>query len=86
MTRRSNPGASNAFRYATYNMPGLGDYWRMSNANRNLNSYMKQYNLTWADMWNTGNIPGAGQFGDSAIRYLPNAKNFVSKNITRLYR
>lgn len=65
-------------------VPIVGDIGVIADSYRSFNDYMKNTGLTWADIaypWLAGN-----RYGGGSVKSVYGSLNFVSNNLTRLYR
>lgn len=65
-------------------LPVIGDIGYMADSFRSFNDYMKNYGLEWSDIvypWMAGR-----KYGGGSVRSMYGSLNFVSANLTKLYR
>lgn len=77
-------GDSNRIRYELAGVPILGDFVRASDNTQWLNDYLRNHQMTWADVKYPGRAPGAG----SSARAITNAGESFAYGalLRRMYR
>lgn len=80
-------GSWNKEKYSTYtvlnNIPGVSDYMDTLLDRRTAQEYLDRYGLDYTDIHDPRKLPGGKS---SAVRVGMNALQFVSKNVSKLYR
>lgn len=77
-------GDSNRWKYELAGVPILGDFVRASDNTRYMNDYLRNHQMTWADVKYPGRAPGAG----SSARAITNTAQAFTQGalLRRMYR